>query len=166
VTVRLVLTVAMCAALLGGAANAAAAKPPPLCHTKAPQSVAPNSWEPTKTQLAPSGAGAIRLCRYDLQRKIARGTLLRRRAWVGKLVREFNVLRPMPSGVVACPADLRLMVVALLAYPDGHTVTISVDESGCQVVTNGNLIRTTAVAPPLFGPKLLKELEHLTGLRP
>jgi hypothetical protein len=45
-------------------------------------------------------------------------------------------------------------------------VTISTDASGCRVVTNGTLIRTTAVAPPLFGPKLLTELEHLTGLRP
>src|SRR5206468_411609 len=135
VMVRLVLTLAMCAALLVGAANAAAAKPPPLCHTKAPQSVAPNTWAPTQTQLAPAGAGAIRLCRYSLRRTIARGTLLRRQVWVGKLVREFNVLRPMPSRVVACPADLGPLIVALLAYPDGHAVTISTDASGCQTVT-------------------------------
>jgi hypothetical protein len=75
------------------------------------------------------------------------------------------VLRPMPSGTVVCPANFGLLIIALLAYPDGHTVTISLDEGGCRVVTNGNLIRTTAVAPPLFGPKLLTELEHLTGLR-
>jgi hypothetical protein len=164
--VRLVLTLAMCAALLLGAANAAANKPPPLCHTKGPQSVAPNSWEPTKNQLAPTGAGAIRLCRYGLDRKIVRGTLLTRQVWVGKLVREFDVLQPPPSGTVACPVFLEPLIVALLAYPDGHTVTISVDESGCGSVTNGNLIRTASVAPPLFGPKLLRELEHLTGLRP
>ena len=156
--------IATCLALVVGATSAAA-KAPPLCHTRAPQQVAPSSWAPAQTQLAPPGAGTIRLCRYDLERKIARATLLRRQVWVGKLVRELNVLSPMPSGVVACPADLGPLIVALLAYPDGHTVTISADASGCQAVTNGNLIRTTGVAPPLFGPKLLTELEHLTGLR-
>jgi hypothetical protein len=58
------------------------------------------------------------------------------------------------------------MIVALLAYPDGHTDTILVDASGCTTVTNGNLIRTISVPPPLFGPKLLTELLHLTGVRP
>jgi hypothetical protein len=160
--------VVTCLALLVGAASAAA-KSPPLCHTKAPQTVAPNSWAPSQTQLAPPGAGAIRLCRYtplSAHQKIARATLLRRQVWVAKLIREFNVLSPPPSGTVACPADLGLMIVALLAYPDGHTVTILMDASGCTTVTNGNLIRTIAVPPPLFGPKLLTELEHLTGLRP
>jgi hypothetical protein len=155
--------VVTCLVLIVGAPSAAA-KQPPLCHTKAPQQVAPNSWEPTQTQLAPTGVSAIRLCRYtglnDHPRlRIARATLVSRQVWITRLVRRFNALPPPPPGATACPADFGTEIVALLSYPDGHTVTISVNLTGCSSATNGNLYRRT-------GPTLLIELEHLTGLRP
>ena len=169
---RPLLTLACCVALLVGATAARAARPA-LCHTKAPQQVPANGWAAAQSQLAPPGASAIRLCRYsglnDHPRlRVVRATLLTRQVWVQKLIREFDDLPAPPPGPTACPADLGTEIVAQIAYPDGHAVTISVEMTGCVTVTNGSVTRTAAGfgSPPQFGPKLVLELEHLTGYRP
>jgi hypothetical protein len=41
----------------------------------------------------------------------------------------------------ACPADDGSQILALLAYPNGSQVTIGVELTGCQRVTNGDPVR-------------------------
>jgi hypothetical protein len=119
--------------------------------------------------LAPPGATAIRLCRYGalpsllLQRSVLQTSL----SLVSGLVRVFDRLPQPPPGPVACPADNGSQIVALVAYPAGQRVTISVDLTGCAIVTNGSLSRSAAGVgtPRPYGPQLLAELGRLTGYR-
>jgi len=88
---------------------------------------------------------------------------------VRELVSQFDRLPPL-RGAVACPADDGSQIVALLAYPSGHRVTISVGLTGCELVTNGSVHRTALGmgSPPAFGPQLVTQLERLVsaGARP
>jgi hypothetical protein len=84
-----------------------------------------------------------------------------------QLVTEFDRL-PSMQGAVACPSDDGSQILALLAYPGGHQVSISVGLTGCALVTNGSVHRTAAGfgTPRTFGPQLLAALEHLVGVHP
>ncbi len=83
------------------------------------------------------------------------------------LVREFDRLPRFAPGAIACPMDDGSQVVALLSYPGGHAVSISVGLSGCLRVTNGDIVRTAlGIGPsPRSGPALLARLERLTRYR-
>jgi hypothetical protein len=80
--------------------------------------------------------------------------LLGERAAVTRLTGEFDELQPMRGGF-ACPVDDGSEIVALLAYPHGRSVTISVNLRGCNSVTNGDVFRTA------LGTKLVAQLERL-----
>jgi hypothetical protein len=95
---------------------------------------------------APTGADAIRLCRYSGLNASPRTSLVRSRlltdpALITSVVRQFDELPPFPAGGFACPSDDGSAILALLAYPNAKQVTIAVSLRGCQGVTNGNLVR-------------------------
>jgi hypothetical protein len=120
--------------------------------------------------LAPPGTGAIRLCRYSglnahPRLALVGSRLLDSRTIVDQLVTELDRL-PALRGAVACPADDGSQILALLAYPGGHQVSISVGLTGCALVTNGSVHRTAAGlgTPRAFGPQLLASLKQLVGI--
>ena len=146
-------------------ASARPAEPSP-CLTKAPSRVAANTWVPAHKQLAPAGASAIRLCGYDglnakPRFKLAASAFIRNRRVMVELVSEFDALPSLRPGVFACPDDDGSEIIALLAYPDGHEVTISASVTGCSVVSNGDVARSADYGPP--GPHLMAQLERLSG---
>jgi hypothetical protein len=140
---------------------------PPACAGTSPTRIAPNPWSQARVRLAPGGAAAIRLCRYaglngHPPRSLVRSTLVTHRAAVGRLVRAFDRL-PAATGTFNCPVDDGSAIVALLTYPHGRAVTISVRLRGCQSVTNGDLRRTASGTNGQPGPALVAKLERLTS---
>jgi hypothetical protein len=130
--------------------------------------VPPNAWTLPRQRLAPTGVVAIRLCRYtglnaQPRFRLTASRLVSSRDVIGQLVTDFDALRPL-KGAMACPADDGSQILALLAYPNGHRVTISTGLGGCTMVTNGKSLRT-AVNPGKnpAGPKLLELLMRLVG---
>jgi hypothetical protein len=127
-------------------------------------------WWAATRKLAPVGATAIRLCRYgglnDHPRlKLLNAALVINRRTVGHVIQEFDSLKQGPAGSVACPSDDGSQILALVAYPRAHRVTISVGLTGCSRVVNGDVSRTAAnfagknpAGPELVG--LLKRLVH------
>ena len=169
------VVLALAAALAGCGASSTtskstqAAKPsiPAACSKTAPARIAPNPWSPSQRELAPAGADAIRLCRYSGLNDHPRLTLthtalLTTPSLVSTLVPEFDKL-PSQRGAIACPFNDGSEIVALLAYPTAHAVTISVGLRGCENVTNGNLKRIALGVGYQFGPELVVKLQRLTG---
>jgi hypothetical protein len=129
-------------------------------------------WSAARRQLAPAGATAIRLCRYSGLNAHPRlmlldSRVLESRSLVQQLVSEFDRL-PSPTGAVACPADDLSQILAVLAYPARHQVTITVGLTGCALVTNGSVHRSAAGigSPRPFGPQLVAQLERLVPAHP
>lgn len=110
----------------------------------------------------------MRLCRYSGLNsppppgKLVRSRLLTDRALVSRLVDEFDQLKRFPSGATSCPPDFGSLILALLSYPDGHQVTIEVEETGCQGVRNGDVISIASGFGTLVGLKLEGQLRALT----
>lgn len=175
------LALTMAVALSAGVALAAAsgsssrshvwvsAAQPARCSHKEPR-IPAEGWSAAEHKLAPTGARAIRLCRYsglnDHPRlRLVRARLLSRTGLVAQLVTRFNRLPSGPRGAVSCPADDGSEIVALVSYPGGHEVRISVGLTGCLQVTNGSVRRTASgYGPhPARGPRLLAELNRLVG---
>lgn len=143
---------------------------PPSCAHRGPRDIPPNTWAPTRSQLAPSGAIAIRLCRYGAVPDVVlqRSTLLTTPSLLKRLVAEFDRL-PRPPLNVNCPEEVGSEVVAHLSYHDGRRVTIRVGLTGCVLVSNGHLLRSASgfATPNPSGPELLAELGRLvSGLTP
>lgn len=151
--------------------TAAPAAPATCSHKAPPRTLPAERWIAARQWLAPSGAGAIRLCRYSGLNAHPRLTLVGSQlltgpGLVGQLVSEFDQL-PSLHGAVACPADDGSQILTRLAYPGGRDVMISVGLAGCEAVTNGSVHRTAAGmgSPRAFGPQLVTQLEHLAGGR-
>jgi hypothetical protein len=157
------------AAAMAVAAGAAAKLPVHAgCPDTAPAHIARNLWERAKGQLAPSGASRIRLCRYAGSDARSPSVLLRSRlvtehTLIRRLVRDYNLLPALPRAV-SCPADRGSQILVLLEYPAHRRVAIQLKLTGCQPVTNGDVIRTAARfgSPPAFGPTLVRELQQIT----
>ncbi len=173
---RAAAAVAAAAIAAGASASTAMSRPTETttaaaCPHRAPTSLSPERWAAAHHQLAPSGLSTIRLCRYSGSNAhprltLASSRLLKRPALVRQLVSEFDRL-PSLRGVVACPDDDLSQILALLVYPGGRELTISVGLTGCETVTNGGLRRTAAGmgSPPAFGPQLVARLERLIDER-
>lgn len=171
--VVLVLSVTAIAGIGSAApARSATARPAAVrsaaCSRGAPGAIGPESWGPARHMLAPEGAQAIRLCRYSGLNahpalSLVSFRVLTRHSRVAELVRRFDGLPRPPRGAVACPADDGSQILAMLAYPHGQEVKISVGETGCNDVTNGTVRRTASgYGPhPKRGPRLLAQLERL-----
>jgi hypothetical protein len=82
---------------------------------------------------------------------------------IRRLLADFDKL-PLPELHVRCPEDLGSEVVAYLAYPGGHRVTIVVSLTGCKLATNGEIVRSASgfgTSNHSAGPALLSELARL-----
>ncbi len=147
----------------------ASAGQPARCSRKEPR-IPAQGWPAAEHNLAPTGASAIRLCRYSGLNDhppliLVRARLLNRPRLVAQLVKRFDGLPSGPQGAVSCPADDGSEIVALVSYPGGHRVRISVGLTGCLGVSNGSVNRTASgYGPhPARGPRLLAELKRLVG---
>ena len=119
---------------------------PQLCPAKTPARIAPERSAAARRELAPPGVGSIALCRYSSLNdhpplSLTHSRLISRQSIVRKLVREFDHLPRGPRGPVACPSDDGSEILALLRYPQGREVTISVHLTGCTPATNGSVSR-------------------------
>jgi hypothetical protein len=164
--------------LLAGACGAAtttssasAGVPSIRCLSTSPRRVAAERWSAARQKLAPPGASTIRLCRYSGLNSLPPLTLVGARLLsngrlVRKLIGEFDRLPPPPPGAYRCPSDDGSQILALLAYPDGHDVTISVRLTGCTGVTNGSVARSAMGVIGTAGPRLVAQLERLVPARP
>ena len=176
---RVVMGVTVCATLAACGTAARSTSPalvspasPAACSATAPAAIPAERWSQARRELAPTGASAIRLCRYSGLNAHPRLALLSSRlldgsALVRELVGELDRL-PSPPRVAFCPNDDGSRIVALLAYPGGRAVTISVGLTGCEPVTNGSVQRTAAAFggfPPSVGPRLVAQLERLLRAR-
>ena len=144
-----------------GSANAA------YCPARAPQSLAQPDWPAAQAQLAPGGATGAIVCRYaglnaHPRLGLTAAAVVRSRATVDQLVWRLDALRPIPNELFSCPAATGEEILAELRYPGGQAVRITVGLSGCDIVTNGAVARTTVgFGRPGSGPPLLKLLTRL-----
>jgi hypothetical protein len=115
--------------------------------------------------MAPSGATSMLACRYsglNAKRRLALRSsgLVTNRARLNKVINAFDALRLLPASV-HCPSDDGSEILTVLAYPRGRRVRVVLRLTGCQMVFNGNLIRTTANigGPNPAGVRLLRALK-------
>jgi hypothetical protein len=153
---------------LGSAAAQAGTTTPAQCAKKALIELPVNAWAPARKQLAPPGATAIRLCRYNALgtrplRGLARSALVTSARTVQAIVSELDQLPPLPRGVFSCPADDGAEIEALLAYAGGNGVVVQIDLTGCGTVSNGSVVRWAGSTKA--GRELLAQTERLTGYR-
>jgi len=171
VTVAVSAAISGCGTTTRSTTQQAASVPTPAaCSASATAALPAEQWSAARRVLAPAGAGAIRSCRYSglnahPRLALVGSRLLASRSGVHQLVTELDRL-PSLHGAVACPNDDGSQILALLAYPGGHQVSISVGLTGCALVTNGTVHRTAAGlgTPRAFGPQLLSSLDHLVGV--
>jgi hypothetical protein len=152
-----------------GSGAAQAGTQTPHCAQKALIELPVNAWAPARKQLAPPGAKAIRLCRYNALgrlplRGLARSALVTSARTVKSIVSELDALPALPRRPLSCPADDGAEIDALLAYPDGNGVFVQIDLTGCATVSNGSVVRWAGSTAA--GRNLLAETEQLTGYKP
>jgi hypothetical protein len=112
---------------------------------------APSSDPASKAVLVPAGAVGVLLCRYrglnSIPRRpgtLANSRLLRAHKIVAQLSRRFDAL-PAPSpGAVACPSDDNSKLIAFFRYGHSHNDPITVQLTGCRLVSDGHLLRSMA----------------------
>lgn len=166
-TAAVLALIALAAAGVG--ARAAASAQPLPCPARALPHVAKNGWAPASEELAPRGAAALRLCGYAglngaAPLALERSRLLSGGGLVTHLVDELDALPPYPKAQLFCTLDDGSQVLALFAYPGGRRVTVAVDETGCNRVTNGDLARiASGYDNTPVGPRLVAELRALTA---
>lgn len=146
------------------------ARQPPNCARRRPQRVLRTSWPPAHHELMPRGAVAVRLCSYSglgssyakfPELSLIRSRLVDTAGSVAGLSRDFNALPPVSERFV-CPLDDGSEIVALIAYPNGRSLTITIRRTGCKHVTNGAMVRSGFVAA--YNPaarQLADELDRL-----
>jgi hypothetical protein len=166
---RFATVVALALLLAGGAsgAGASSAPRPSACAPRAPIELPVDPWPAARSKLAPSGASAIRLCRYDgldskPARGLARSALVTNGPAIATLIGELDAL-PAMSKKAFCPIDTGAEIVALIAYPGDHGVLVAIDLTGCAIASNGIVVRTAGSTPA--GHALLAKIEHLTDYR-
>jgi hypothetical protein len=126
-----------------------------------------NDWAPASRELAPKGAAALSLCGYPgangaVPLQLERSRLLTSERLVTHLADEFDALPPYPDVQFHCPMDDGSQVLALLAYPGGRQVMVALDETGCNRVTNGDVVRiASGYNNTPVGPRLVAELKAL-----
>jgi hypothetical protein len=152
------------------AAQASVSVQPVSCPPRVLFHVPKNDWAPASQELAPKGAAAVRLCGYPgvngaVPLQLERSRLLTGERLVTSLVDEFDALPPYPKASLFCGLDDGSQVLALLAYPGGRQVTVALDETGCNRVTNGDVVRiASGYGNTPVGPRLVAELKALAAL--
>ena len=79
---------------------------------------------------------------------------------MARLTRELDALAPA-TGVYHCPADSAADVVARFLYPSGPQDPVTVDLTGCNLVTNGHAHREAGTS--VAGRSLVGALVRLTA---
>jgi hypothetical protein len=151
------------------AAGASASVPPRSCPPRVLFHVAKNDWAPASQELAPKNAATLRLCGYSgvngmAPLQLERSRLVTDERLVTHLADEFDALPPYPKVSPFCVLDDSSQVLALLAYPHGQQVTVALDETGCNRVTNGDVARiASGYGNTPGGPHLVAELKALAA---
>lgn len=151
------------------AARASGRVQPLACPARVLFHVPKNDWAPANRELAPKGAAVLRLCGYPgansaVPLQLERARLVSDERLVSHLVDEFDALPPYPKAGLFCALDDSSQVLALLAYPGGQQVTVALDETGCNRVTNGDVVRiASGYANTPVGPRLVAELRALAA---
>jgi len=94
--------------------------------------------------LVPGGATSVLLCRYNGLAEpgsphafeLVASRRITSRSTVASLASQLNGLPAVPSGL-HCPADFGNDIVAHFQYASGAEDPVTVDESGCDVASNG-----------------------------
>jgi hypothetical protein len=162
-----VLGFALLVFLGAGAGAGAGASPVAACPTS--DRVVPRTTVAgARRELVPARATSVLLCRYrglnpyrKRFRLLGSGTV-RAASKVAHLGAQLNALKVAGPGPIACPNDDGSLIVAYFRYRDGSRDVVRVATTGCEVVSNGPVSRSAAVAP---GPHLLTELDALTRSR-
>jgi hypothetical protein len=103
----------------------------------------PGAYSPGPASImVPASPNAARICRYNglnssqPENSLAKSGMVNP-AELSGLVGGLNAAGPMPSRVISCPMDNASNDVVIFAYPNGHTVFVTVGLTGCNLVTNG-----------------------------
>lgn len=165
---RTTLILAAALAVLAVSGAGATEPHPAACAARAPIELPVNPWPAAHSELAPPGASEIRLCRYNgftgrQSRGLAATTLVSQASAVAELVGELDALKAF-SGKVFCPMDNGVEIDMLLSYSSGRAVSIRVEPTGCETVSNGSVTRTAATTAA--GTRLLATVDQLTHYKP
>ena len=177
------LALATTAVCVWGTASASASAPirvlpppPPSCAAIQPHSLSPEAWPALKREVLPRGAAVIRLCRYGstssprLRLRYAR--LIRSQSTVRHLENQIDTLPQIPTTaeVSTCPFDNGASVWVYASYFRRHHATVMLSLTGCREALNGYLGASASEGPGQdpshLGPRLIEELEQLTGCAP
>ena len=146
------------------AAAAASGTTPVACPPSARQA-AVSARPGAGRSLVPPGARALLLCRYSGLNapggafRLEVHDLVTDQATVARLTRELDALAPA-TGVYHCPSDSGADVVARFLYTTGPQDPVTVDLTGCNVVTNGHVHREAGTS--VAGRSLVATLTRLT----
>jgi hypothetical protein len=135
----LVAALALAVAVAATQAGAAAA-PCPIDPTA---TVPKNAWAPARRELLPPGASALRLCRYDgvrATRRFAGSREIAAAATIAQLAHDLDALPPYPRLALPCPFDDGSQIDVRAAYPGGERVSVEYDTTGCNRVSNGDVV--------------------------
>jgi hypothetical protein len=156
------LGVALCGVVGCGSQVSPASAPAPGSVAVAPAPLPDCPAAPPKTGTYPAGPAATmvpaapsraRVCRYaGLNESSPAGTLVKgallNNAELPRLVSSLNAAVPMPQRI-NCPMDDNSSDLVIFGYPDGHTVTVKVGLTGCEVVSNGADTKHLTSSPTL-----------------
>jgi hypothetical protein len=158
------LPFAVAAAVLLAASPTGAGAHGSRCAAREPQPVKPVAGGPP--QLVPSGATALRLCRYRGLNPAATALRLRssrvvtNNAEVASTALALNRL-PREQAVIHCPMDNGSAILASFSYAHSPAVVLHIGLSGCVTVTGAYLPARTAAGPA--GARLVGRLEQLAA---
>jgi hypothetical protein len=143
--IPLPLPLAALAVAFAAAQAAATAPSAPRCPAHSISNVATNRWAPARRELLPPGASALRLCRFNGlvgtgEPKLAGSREITSAAQIAQLTHDLDALPPYPKLALPCPLDNGAQVDVLAAFPGGQRVTVSYDSTGCNRVTNGDIV--------------------------
>ncbi len=162
---RLLLCLASVTAALGVSVSASGAPPQGACpgtDRKAAVSTRPGAAR----ALVPAGARAILVCRYSGLNapggafRLEVHSLVSEQATVARMARELDALAPT-TGVYHCPSDSAAALVARFLYATGPQDPVTIDLTGCNVVTNGHVHREAGTSAA--GRSLIRNLVQLTA---
>jgi hypothetical protein len=157
-------------AVIGLGLHAAGAAPtrPPACGRQAPIELPLSPWAAERSELAPPGASAIRLCRYNAlgvnpPRGLAASAVVSDPRIVDRLTKELDSLPSLPR-LEDCPLDTGAVIDLIVAYRDNeHGLLVQAELTGCAVVETATVDRTAGTTAA--GHALLATIEELTGYK-
>jgi hypothetical protein len=118
---------------------AATSAVPPRCARLAPAGPTATDWTAAKHDSVPTPVAAIRLCRYGETRLVRAARLSNSQTTT--LGSADTALRKRPGrGLRSCFVYVH-PVVAEIAYPDAHTLTVYTPTASCVEASNGAIAR-------------------------